>query len=495
VGLDSGAIVAGQYRVVRRLAEGGMGAVYVAEQLSTGRERALKVMKPELVDDAKSVERFVLEARVGSKIDSDHVVEVVGAGVDAGQPWLAMELLSGETLRERVEREGPLAPDRAREVFAQLGHALSRAHRAGLVHRDLKPENLFLATPRREGVPFTVKLLDFGIAKLVQEAARNTMSGTQSIGSPLWMAPEQANAQDISPATDVWALGLLAFYALTGLSYWKAAKSGVNMTGLLVEILIDPLEPPSVRAASLGAKAELSQAFDRWFARCVARDPSGRYRDASEATSALLALFEERSSTLAAPAPAEVVPEPVRRRPSEAHKRPSGLLWAGIALAVIGIGAIVLAAFFFGASSGREPELIGEPETLVHVVFDAGPPPMAPLAPREDAGTRRVEDAGVAIVSREVERPVPIARTPHARVFHAAAVRDCWQESAPHAADRLRFELTLGPSGTTVGNVRVPPRYQGTPFAACVVRSLPRVRFDAPPPGDAIVLNLPAVQP
>jgi serine/threonine protein kinase len=154
-GLDlrEGAIFADQFRVVRPLARGGMGAVYVVEQLATRRERALKLMHPTLVSDERSLERFGREAQVSARIESDHVVEVIAAGVDraSGTPWLCMELLRGEDLAARLAR-GPLAPAETREIVRQLGHALGAAHRAGIVHRDLKPENLFLAVSRREGV-------------------------------------------------------------------------------------------------------------------------------------------------------------------------------------------------------------------------------------------------------------------------------------------------------------------------------------------------------
>ncbi len=494
--LDSGAIFAGDFRVVRRLAEGGMGAVFVVEQLSTGRQRALKVMHPLLIGDDKSVERFTLEARVGSRIESDHVVEVIGAGVEQrGYPWLAMELLAGETLRERVDRGGPLSVADAREALAQLGHALSRAHAAGLVHRDLKPENIFLAKPRRDGVPFTLKVLDFGIAKLVQETIGKSTSGTQSIGSPLWMAPEQANAQAVSAATDVWALGLVTFYALTGRSYWKAAgRDGGNMTNLLVELLMDPLEAASVRAAMVGAEAALPAGFDRWFASCVARDPDERFRDAGEATRAFVELLDVGlGATIAAPTPAPSsasapVPSPASA-PAPTKRRLHAAVWAGVALAILGVAGIVAAALFLGGETDDAPVATQAPSENEVVI------PMEPLAPRavvvvtgSDAG------APAAIVEIEPASPPPIARAPHARIFYDAVVRQCWQDSAPHEAERVRFELQLGSSGG-VSNVRLPPRHQGTPFAACVVNGLPRVRFSEPPLRNVVVLNLPAVQP
>jgi len=163
------------FRIVRKLAEGGMGIVYVAEHLSTGRERALKLMRADVRTlDAKSMERFQREARVGAQIKSDHLVEVVDAGFEGHTLWIAMELLEGETLEERLRRLGPLSRDVGSAVFTQLQHGLGHAHAQGLIHRDLKPENIFLEAPRRADVSFTVKILDFGIAVLLARVVRAT---------------------------------------------------------------------------------------------------------------------------------------------------------------------------------------------------------------------------------------------------------------------------------------------------------------------------------
>ncbi len=291
--LAVGTLVDGEYRVERALGSGGMGAVYVAEQVSTGKRRALKVMHPQLVTDPKSRLRFIEEARVGSRIASEHVVEVVGAGVDdaTGMPYLAMELLDGEDLGRRIDRQGPLPPAEVREVFLQLGHALGAAHAQGVIHRDLKPENVFLAEAQRRGGGLTVKVLDFGIAMRL-EASRTAATSTSAIGSPLYMAPEQATpGAPLRPATDVWALGLIAFRALTGKDYWQSANlEPFTLQGLLAEVLIHPIDAPSVRARALGA-APPPHGFDAWFARCVARDPAARFRDGGAAVEALDAVL------------------------------------------------------------------------------------------------------------------------------------------------------------------------------------------------------------
>ncbi|MEZ4393234.1 MAG: AgmX/PglI C-terminal domain-containing protein [Polyangiales bacterium] len=294
--LLAGTVFARDYRVIRPLAEGGMGAVYVAEQLSTGHHRALKLMHPQLVSDVRSRERFLLEARLGSQIGSVHVVEVTAAGVDedSGTPWLAMELLEGTDLSQALAARGPLDPPTVRDLFDQLGDALGRAHAQGIVHRDLKPENLFVASSRLKGVPFVLKVLDFGIAKIVAEH-QTAATVTSALGSPLWMAPEQANrGARVRPATDVWALGLIAFNLLTGKPYWVSAnvpEEGFNLQALLVEIMVQALAPASARAAEIGAGGALPPGFDAWFARCVNRDPDQRFADGGQATAALLPLL------------------------------------------------------------------------------------------------------------------------------------------------------------------------------------------------------------
>jgi serine/threonine protein kinase len=293
--LRSGVVFAGDYRIVRPLAEGGMGAVYVAEQLSTGRQRALKVMHPSLVPDERSRERFAEEAKLGARIDSEHVVEVVGAGVDAttGMPWLSMELLEGSSFEDLVQESGPLPPRRVFELLEQVCHALADAHRKGIIHRDLKPENLFLARSRRSRADSTVKILDFGIARTVEES-RTAAIVTSAIGSPLWMAPEQAQpGAKLRPSTDVWALGLIAFYLLTGRTYWRSSHGPeASLSALLVEILTGPIVAPSVRAAELGSTVALPPGFDAWFLRCVEREPGARFMDAGLALVSLAMALE-----------------------------------------------------------------------------------------------------------------------------------------------------------------------------------------------------------
>lgn len=304
--LVPGSIFAVDYRVVRALSSGGMGSLWVVEQLSTGAQRALKLMRRELVTSPRLLERFEQEARVGARIPSDHVVSVHAAGVDttSGLPFLVMELLEGQDLWSAAPKSAPWAPEDVCEIFEQLCHGLSAAHQLGIVHRDIKPENVFLAAPRRAGVRFFVKILDFGIAKI---AAGAVDTPTAAVGTPIWMAPEQArDSVQVSAATDVWALGLLAFWMLTGRSYLRSAnETRVDFGRLLMEILHDELVPASARAAELGAQGAIPVGFDAWFSRAVARSPSDRFSDAGVAFEALAPVLR---SARAGAAPTQLAP-------------------------------------------------------------------------------------------------------------------------------------------------------------------------------------------
>jgi serine/threonine protein kinase len=274
--LERGTVVGGDFVIARLLGQGGMGAVYLAEQRSTGKPRALKVMHREVAPDLTLQRRFEQEAKVGAAIKSGHIVEVIVAGVDAGMPYLVMELLEGVDLRRHLKQKGPLDAEEVRAIFEQLCHGVAAAHAAGIVHRDLKPENIFLARSNRAtSGASVVKVLDFGIAKMAAEAGTR---GTSAIGSPLWMAPEQTEPGPVTPACDVWALGLIAYELFTAKHFWRsAADEAATPMQLLREIVLEPIPLASERAGD-----GLPSGFDTWFRRCVARAPATRYKDAGE---------------------------------------------------------------------------------------------------------------------------------------------------------------------------------------------------------------------
>jgi TPR repeat protein/tRNA A-37 threonylcarbamoyl transferase component Bud32 len=362
-----GTVFARDFTIVRLLSEGGMGAVYVVQQNSTGAQRALKLMHRELVREPRLRERFEQEARVGARIESEHVVQVIAAGIDdaSGTPWLAMELLQGQDLAALIEQRGPLPAAEVREIFAQLTHAIAAAHRVGIVHRDLKPENVFVGVSHREGVAQMVKVLDFGIAKVVAEAKATT---TQALGTPIWMAPEQTEAgRRITPATDVWPLGLIAFRMLTGKHFWVSANSHeATPTMVLREAILDPIVPASARAHEYGRAACLPPGFDAWFAGCVARPVEARFQDAGAARDAFARMLAAAPTAQAFTPPGHPPPgfSPPAFTPTVAAPPPPRMPYAappqgavtaprksgpGGVLAGVGVGAFVVLLLTAGA--------------------------------------------------------------------------------------------------------------------------------------------------
>ncbi|MFO0617180.1 MAG: serine/threonine-protein kinase [Polyangiaceae bacterium] len=322
------------------IGQGSMGAVYRATDRQTGEPRALKVMSADLADDPGFVHRFMLEARVGARVESPHVVRVLLSGVDeaTGLPYLAMELLVGMDLERRLASGRELERAEAAAVLRALFHAMSAAHRANIVHRDLKPENLFLAdTPAGA----TLKVLDFGVAKVFKEST--TVGGTKpGLGTPLWTAPEQGlSGQKIRPPSDVWALGLITYRLLAGKPYWVAASTPkASQFDLALEILKAPIAPASERSVRLGAR-DLGPAFDAWFARCVNRDAARRYPNAGAAWEELEPILAGRPSLL--PRSTTDAPRGAARRGAGARLVPIGallvLVLAGVAIGLLlGLG-------------------------------------------------------------------------------------------------------------------------------------------------------------
>ncbi|WP_437586317.1 protein kinase domain-containing protein [Sorangium sp. So ce1000] len=284
--LAEGTVFARRYRVVRLIAAGAMGAVHEVIHLETERRRALKVMHAHLFQSEEMRERFKREARIGARVESEHIVDVFDAGVDeaTGMPFLVMELLRGEELGERVERAGHLPPAEAVTYLYQTALALDRTHAASIVHRDLKPANIFLS--QREDGSVRVKILDFGIAKLVAEGA-TAAGATSSLGTPIYMSPEQFHGRTrLTGAADIFALGMMAYTLLVGASYWDPEASAVDGVFAFAMIAVrGPQEPPVQRARSMGVT--LPPAFDAWFARATAVDPAARFQRATDAVRAL----------------------------------------------------------------------------------------------------------------------------------------------------------------------------------------------------------------
>ena len=288
-----GYIFSERYRVERLLAQGGHGLVFVAEHLPTERNVALKVLWPHLLGSKEDLECLELEAKVAGRVKSEFIVRVVDAGVDSATytPFLAMELLEGRSLFRLVREDGALTPSQVLSYLSDVAQGLDQAHgfvdKSGrstpIIHRDLKPENLFLTA--RENGERIVKILDFGVAKVLSGSVTTTGSIR---GTPAFMAFEQISGGAIGRETDVWAFGLIAFFLLTGKSYWlTVSRPELGMLSLFAEILHQPIVTPSQRARELGVISHWSSEFDAWFLRCVAREPGARFATAGAALAAL----------------------------------------------------------------------------------------------------------------------------------------------------------------------------------------------------------------
>ena len=213
-----GRLVAGRFKLLGKLGDGGMGEVYQAEQLPMGRHVALKILRHALSDDAVQVERFKREAQAASQLTHPNTIIVHDFGQDTdGTLFLAMEYLDGEPLSAMLAREGPLAGERAARILQQVCGSLEEAHRHNMVHRDLKPENIFLI--ERAGNRDYIKVLDFGIAKVTESGGQKLSTITQAgaiFGTPQYMAPEQIRGEVIDPRADVYALGVVLYEMISG---------------------------------------------------------------------------------------------------------------------------------------------------------------------------------------------------------------------------------------------------------------------------------------
>jgi serine/threonine-protein kinase len=276
-------VLAGRYRLEELLGRGGMGCVWRAQHLALGTPVAIKLVHPSIAAQRGMLRRFLREAQAAARLRGINVVQILDHGVDGGQPYIAMECLEGESLAARLRREGTLSTAATALVMTGCCRALSKAHRLGIVHRDLKPDNIFLA--RDEGATI-VKVLDFGIAKIVEQGAcdpdASTVTGNRTttglvLGTPRYMSPEQARGRStIDGRSDLWSLAVIACECLTGKPPFPAGVMGE----LVLQICSDPLPIPS-------SLAPVPPGFDAWFGRALRRNPAARFQTVREFADAL----------------------------------------------------------------------------------------------------------------------------------------------------------------------------------------------------------------
>jgi len=284
----------GSYTILRRLGEGGMGEVYLAEHRHIARRAAIKLLLPEFTAKADVVSRFFTEARATSLIRHPGIVEIIDCAVHTnGRAYIIMEYLEGESLASTIERTGNLAgqPKSALAILGQIASALGAAHSKGIIHRDLKPDNIFLAAPSGEG-GLRVKILDFGIAKLAAEgqaALQKTRTGSL-LGTPIYMSPEQCRgAGAVDHRTDIYSLGCIAFELFAGRPPFVREGAGELLVAHMSE------SPQRLRELARSVTPELEDLVGRM----LAKDPAQRPASTAEVIQSIEGLLRTRSAEFA----------------------------------------------------------------------------------------------------------------------------------------------------------------------------------------------------
>ncbi len=420
-------IIAGKYRLIRQLGQGGMGSVWLAEHLTLCSQVAIKLIHVDMTGSAEVLGRFLREAQAAASLRSPHVVQILDHGVDDGTPYIAMELLDGESLADRLARLGRLDPVALARIMTQIGRAIGRAHEAGIVHRDLKPDNVFLVHNDDDEL---TKVLDFGIAKatlpgrggLDAAASSNTRTGAV-LGTPYYMSPEQAEgARSLDHRSDIWAMGVIAFECLLGRKPFDAETLG----GLLLAICTRAIPIPSQLSA-------VPPGFDAWFARACNRDLSQRFSSARDAAQELKRICES-SPALSGPHSARAVSIPDASGGVPAVSGPiAGSAFAGSAVpmqSVAGLSASQLEAIptrkrstkpaLFALLGGGALLLVGAALAWSH--FESSPSNTAPAAPLNATSAAPSSARGVEPSLPPAPPPVPVLSASAATSEHVSTV-------------------------------------------------------------------------
>ncbi len=450
----------GMYDLKQMLGEGAMGRVYLGKHHRIGREAAVKVLKAEHAREKDLVQRFIQEATAVSAIKNEHIVEVHDFGEEvtaSGLPlvYCVMEVLDGRSLADEIKL-GPMEVRRACRIMQQVARALGSAHALGVVHRDVKPENIFLH--RRDGDSDYVKVLDFGVAKLLKPMGGMPTSSTQAgmiIGTPDYMAPEQALGISTDLRVDLYAVGLVLYELLAGQQPFRGNTFGQ----LVVEITTKP--PPPLPVRTPGGEL-MPQRLTEIVARCLAKKPEDRWNDATELCAALEP-FAHTGNTLSLPA----VAAPRSRKVPVAITIATAL--------VVGAGAIWVlrspqpTAPVIVASVVIEPAVAIEPLVVIEPPVIMPPPPPEPPLPA-------------------VRPPPPTAKPLErltgkdvAKVFTRSQtkLRSCLYNNRkllPSKEGELMLNFTVLDSGAVSRARLTTPGFEGV-VSDCVVSRLKDLRF------------------
>ena len=382
--------IVGEYEIDQLIGRGGMGSVYSARQPLIGKRVAIKVLSTDVPSDATLVRRFVDEARAVNKIGHPNIIDIFSFGQlpDARQ-YFVMELLQGYTLRDRIEAHA-LDPAECARYLEQICSALSAAHSEQIVHRDLKPENIWISTPKH-GEPY-VKLLDFGIAKLIetQPVGPATQTGV-AMGTPQFMSPEQCRGKDVDHRTDIYALGIILYEIFAG----RLPFTG----GSFIEVLMQHM---SAKPAAPSDFRAVPPAIEQLILSCLEKDPNDRPQSAA----AVLLAFRE--ATLDKPSQPGSAPGTAKRRRSPESELETIVTDpnAGRTLRLVTLGMVCLAlvaAVVWYTRRSQAPEPVQPPAAKTVAapsVEPAQPPPATPVPVAEPP-----QEAAPAVTPPPVEPP------------------------------------------------------------------------------------------
>ena len=423
-----GQTLGGRYRVVAPLGRGGAGQVFTAVQEPLGREVALKVLRTDLDDVARSEfeARFLREAALLSRLRHPHLVAVFDYGAEADLHYVIMEKLAGRTLRQAMRAEGPLPTALCVRLGAQLARGLRHAHQAGLVHRDVKPNNVILE-PDDDGVEHA-KLIDFGLVKETGAGEESSITRVGAyLGTPAYMSPEQARgATHIDGKSDVYALGVLLYQALTGRLPFDAETA----LGLAVMHSTEPYPPMAVRAPDVPVPAEVEAVVRA----CLEKDPASR----PEVADVALRLEAWLVSTEASAPVRSGAPEPTLRAPRRLRPWLRGGVAAVAAIAVTVGGGVAFALGWTlgGATDGGVP--VAAPAAVQGEAPPVAPPVMQvePIVPVEPAAAPAPAPPAAPAEPALAEAPVP---APSPRPAATPRPKPVTAPTGPVTADGVTF--------------------------------------------------------